>query len=337
MEKLISKKPAISRKILVIGSNGQIGTALIPALYEVYGKENVIASDKDPCNSKLKNFGKFYQFDVTVLKDLEEILVKEKSDTIINLAAILSAAGELNPIFCRNVNNKAFENCLDLAHKYKLTLFSPSTIAVFGDKCPKYDVPDDPILLPRSMYGVTKVYKELLGKYYNQKFGVDFRSIRYPGIMSSEEYEYHGTTDYSTEIFFEALRNKKYTCYLTGDTPLPLIHIDDAIRATLQLLDTENSKLTRRVYNLAGLSLTPNIFYNELKKIIPEFVLNFKPDHRQAIADSWPGSINDSSCKDWGFSFKMTPQELVEKMFKEVQKNEEKRIAEGRQPIPQVH
>ena len=157
MEIQISKKYSIPRKILVVGSNGQIGTALLPALYKVYGKDNVIASDKDPCNSKSKNFGKLYQFDVTILNDLEKIILKEKVNTLINLAAILSAAGELNPIHCRKVNNTAFENCIDMAKKYQLNLFSPSTIAVFGDKCPKYDVPDDPILLPRSMYGVTKV------------------------------------------------------------------------------------------------------------------------------------------------------------------------------------
>jgi threonine 3-dehydrogenase len=149
------------------------------------------------------------------------------------------------------------------------SLFAPSSIAAFGDKCPKQDVPEDPPLLPRSMYGVTKVYNELLGLYYHRKFGLDFRCIRYPGIISSEEYEYHGTTDYSTEIFFMALRHKKYTCYLKAETPLPLIHMDDALQATLQYLETDSTKLTRSVYNLAGLSLTPKNFADEIQKYIP--------------------------------------------------------------------
>ena len=153
-----------------------------------------------------------------------------------------------------------------MAHKYKCQIFSPSSIGAFGDKCPKDNVPEDPTLLPRSMYGITKVYNELLGRYYFIKFGVDFRCLRYPGIISSEEYEYHGTTDYSTEIFFKALREKHYDCFLKEDTYLPLIHIDDALRATIQFLEADNEKLTRRTYNLAGMSLTPKQFADEIKK-----------------------------------------------------------------------
>lgn len=149
-----------------------------------------------------------------------------------------------------------------------IRVYAPSSIAAFGDKCPKFNVPEDPVLLPRSMYGVTKVYGELLGKYYFQKFGVDFRCIRYPGIISSEEYEYHGTTDYSTEIFFKALREKHYDCFLKAETPLPLIHMDDALRATIQFLEADSPSLTRRVYNLAGMSLTPKDFADEIKKYI---------------------------------------------------------------------
>lgn len=147
-------------------------------------------------------------------------------------------------------------------------IYAPSSIAAFGDKCPKHDVPEDPILLPRTMYGVTKVYNELLGLYYNKKFKVDFRCLRYPGIISSQEYEYHGTTDYSTEIFFKALREKKYECFLKADTPLPLIHMDDALRGTLQFLEADNDKLSRRVYNLGGMSLCPKDFAEEIKKYL---------------------------------------------------------------------
>lgn len=174
--------------------------------------------------------------------------------------------GEQKPIQCRDINNIGLHVSLDLALKYKCQIFAPSSIAAFGDKCPKEDVPEDPTLLPRSMYGVTKVYTELLGRYYFLKFGLDFRCLRYPGIMSSEEYEYHGTTDYSTEIFFKALREKKYTCFLKANTPLPLIHMDEALQATIQFLEADNEKLTRRVYNLAGMSLTPKDFADEIKK-----------------------------------------------------------------------
>ena len=328
---------SIAKRILVTGANGQIGTALIPALYEKFGKENVFASDKDKPKLKKKDAGKFFLIDVTKITKLEKIIQDEKINIIINLAAILSAAGEKNPLLCRQVNNIGFENCLDLAKKYKCMIFSPSSIAAFGEKCPKHNVPDDPPLLPRSIYGVTKVYNELLGKYYKDKFGVDFRCIRYPGIMSSEEYEYHGTTDYSTEIFFKAIREKKYTCYLTENTPLPLIHMDDALRATTQFLDADSSKMKRCVYNLAGMSLTPKMFYEEIKKIVPDFTISYKPDHRQAIADSWPASINDEAAKEWGWNFKMTIKELVPKMYKEIVSFEEARIAAGRKPIDQGH
>ncbi len=180
------------------------------------------------------------------------------------------------------------------------------------------------------MYGVTKVYNELLGRYYFMKFGVDFRSIRYPGIISSEEYEYHGTTDYSTEIFFKAIREKKYSCYLKADTPLPLIHMDDALRATIQFLEADNNTLTRRVYNLAGMSLTPGEFATEIKKVIPDFQIDYKPDFRQAIADSWPGSISEEANKDWGWNFKMNIQELVAKMFSDIKKYEEAKKSAGK-------
>lgn len=174
--------------------------------------------------------------------------------------------GEKNPVRCRDINNVGMENTLDLAMEHKCQVFAPSSIAAFGDKCPRENVPEDPTLLPRSMYGVTKVYIELLGRYYFLKYGLDFRSVRYPGIISSEEYEYHGTTDYSTEIFFKALREQKYVCFLKADTPLPLIHMDDALRATMQLLEADSTALTRRVYNLAGMSLTPRDFVDEIKK-----------------------------------------------------------------------
>jgi len=159
------------------------------------------------------------------------------------------------------------------------------------------------------------------------KYGVDFRSIRYPGIISSEEYEYHGTTDYSTEIFFKALREKKYNCFLKADTPLPLIHMDDALKATIQFLEADNDKLTRRVYNLAGMSLTPADFANEIKKTIPDFECNYVPDFRQAIADSWPGSISEEANKDWGWKFNQTIQELVAKIFADIKRNEEAKRA----------
>ena len=155
--------------------------------------------------------------------------------------------------------------------------------------------------------------------------------------MSSEEYEYHGTTDYSTEIFFMALREKKYQCYLTENTPLPLIHMDDALKATVQYLSADISVLKRRVYNLAGLSLTPKHFYTEIKKLVPEFTISYVPDHRQKIADSWPGSLNEESTKEWGWNFTMTAKELVPKMFAEVKEFEKARIAAGRKPIDQGH
>lgn len=235
-----------------------------PLIKSRCGIENVIGSDlKKP---EKKPAGKFYILDVMQEKKYEKMVKDHRIDYIIHMASILSAVGEKNPLHCRDVNNVGVQNTLDIAVKHKCQVFAPSSIAAFGDKCPRENVPEDPTLLPRSMYGVTKVYTELLGRYYNIKYDLDFRSMRYPGIISSEEYEYHGTTDYSTEIFFKALREKKYECYLRADTPLPLIHMDDALKATIQLLEADNAALTRRVYNLAGLSLTPKDFVDEIKR-----------------------------------------------------------------------
>ena len=311
------------KKFLITGSNGQIGTNLVPLLASKYGLQNVIASDLSHPKNKFPC--KFMPLDVASFKKYEKIVAENKINYIIHLASILSAVGEKDPAKAKLVNNGGTDNTLDIAKKHKCTVFAPSSIAAFGEHCPKYNVPEDVILMPRSIYGVTKVYLELLGKYYHDKFGVDFRCIRYPGIISSEEYEYHGTTDYSTEIFFKALREKNYQCFLRADTPLPMLHIDDAMEATLKFIEADKSKLTRRVYNLGGLSFTPKMLADGITKVIPEFKCSYVPDFRQPIADSWPASLSEPSNKDFGWIFNKNVDDLVEKMFSDIKKNEEKK------------
>jgi threonine 3-dehydrogenase len=313
------------KRFLITGSNGQIGTTLVPLLSAKYGVQNVIATDLKAPQNKFPC--KFTPLDVTNMKKYEKIVSEFKINYIIHLASILSAVGEKNPQKAKAVNNGGTDNTLDLANKYKCTVFAPSSIAAFGDFCPKYDVPEDVILMPRSIYGVSKVYLELLGRYYHQKFDVDFRCIRYPGIISSEEYEYHGTTDYSTEIFFKALREKKYTCFLRGDTPLPMIHIDDAMECTLKYIEADKKTLTRSVYNLGGLCFTPKQLADGIKKVIPDFQCDYVPDFRQPIADSWPASLKEPSNKDFGWLYNKNVDDLVAKMFSDIKKNEEAKKA----------
>ena len=196
-----------------------------------YGKENVIATDINNPTKPIR--GKFQVLDITRMDKLVHMQNLHRFTDLIHLGAILSAVGESNPILCRDVNVRGFENIIDLAHIWGLRVFSPSSMAVFGDGIPKENVQEDVVLLPNTVYGVTKVYNELLGRYYNKKFDMDIRAMRYPGIISNEEYEYNGTTDYSTEIFWKAIRGEKYTCYLLPDTALPMMHIDDCIRASV--------------------------------------------------------------------------------------------------------
>jgi nucleoside-diphosphate-sugar epimerase len=294
-----------TKRILVTGATGQIGSELTIALREKYGGENVVAAGhKRKPSGKLLESGPFEYVDVTDRKGIERLILQYDIDTIYHLAAVLSASGEENPQLAWNVNTYSLYNMLEIAREHDLTqIFWPSSIAVFGPEAPRVNTPQNTILIPRTMYGVTKVTGELLCNYYYTRFGVDVRSVRYPGVISSETPPGGGTTDYAVEIFYEAIRKKRYTCFVREDTVLPMMYMPDCMNAAMKLMEADASKITCRTsYNVSGMSFSAGELAAEIKKHIPEFICEFKPDFRQKIADSWPMSIDDSLArKDWGW------------------------------------
>jgi len=293
------------KKILVTGAVGQIGSELTLALRKRYGNDNVIACGrKTKPSDKLRNSGPFEFIDITNRDTIEKVVDRYDIDTIYNMAAILSATGEERPILCWNVNINGLYNILEIAHEHNMTrVFVPSSIAVFGPETPRINTPQETVLKPKTMYGVTKVAGELLGDYYFKKFGIDIRGIRYPGIISSETLPGGGTTDYAVKIFYEAIEKKKYTCFVKKDTILPMMYMPDCIKATIDLMEADVSRLKHHCdFNIASMSFSSGDLASEIKKHIPEFKCEYKPDFRQAIADSWPQSIDDTPArKEWGW------------------------------------
>jgi len=293
------------KKILITGAVGQIGSELTMELRKKYGNDNVIATGRKTKPSKtLRDSGPFEFIDITKKETVEKVIKEYDIDTIYNMAAILSAVGEERPIICWNVNINGMYNILELAHEYDMTrVFEPSSIAAFGPETPRENTPQETVLKPKTMYGVTKVAGELLGDYYFKRFGLDVRGVRYPGIISSETLPGGGTTDYAVEIFYEAIKNKKYACFVKEDTVLPMMYMPDCIKGTMDLMEADISKLKHHCdYNMASMSFSAGELAAEIKKHIPEFKCIYKPDFRQAIADTWPQSIDDSSArKEWGW------------------------------------
>ena len=292
------------KKILVTGACGQIGSELTPALRERYGSDNVVATDKKPPSSALHDAGPCELMDVTRRQDIKAIVEKYNIDTIYHLAAILSAVGEEKPQLAWNVNINGLHNILEVAQERKMTrVFCPSSIAAFGPETPRGNTPQETILRPTTMYGVTKVAGELLCDYYFHHFGLDVRGVRYPGIISSETLPGGGTTDYAVEIFYQALKRQRYTCFLREDTVLPMMYMPDCIKATIDLMEADLSGLKHHSdFNLAAMSFSPAELAAEIKKHIPEFTCEYQPDFRQAIADSWPRTIDDSAAREeWGW------------------------------------
>lgn len=313
-----------TKKILVTGSVGQIGSELTMALREKYGNDNVVACGrKTKPSEKLLNSGPFEYMDITDRKSVEEVVKKYDIDTVYNMAAILSAVGEEKPLLCWNVNINGMYNILEIAHEYDMTrVFVPSSIAAFGPETPRINTPNDTILKPKTMYGVTKVAGEILGDYYFKRFGIDVRGLRYPGIISSETPPGGGTTDYAVEIYYEAIKNKKYTCFVKEDTVLPMMYMPDCIKGTIDLMKVDLSKLKHHCdFNMASMSFSAGELADEIKKHIPEFTCDFKPDFRQEIADSWPQSIDDSVAqKEWGwkssYNLSTMTKDMLEKLGK---------------------
>jgi nucleoside-diphosphate-sugar epimerase len=318
------------KKILVTGACGQIGSELTLALRERYGNDNVVATGRKTQPSEaLRTSGPFAFIDVTRRETLEEMVSKYNIDTVYHMAAILSAVGEENPHLAWDVNINGLYNVLELAREHEMVrIFCPSSIAAFGPETPRDDTPQETILRPKTMYGVTKVAGELLCDYYVQRFGVDVRGVRYPGIISSETLPGGGTTDYAVEILYQAIKNKRYTCFLREDTVLPMMYMPDCIKATINLMEADFDHLRHHSdFNLAAISFSPAELVAEIQKHIPEFTCEYEPDFRQAIADSWPRSIDDSAAREeWGWE----PSYDLAAMTADMLEKLGKRHAEGR-------
>ena len=299
---LLTKSSNMKRtKILVTGANGQIGRVLTEALRRVHGQNSVLATDI----TKLPITVEPFEFlDILNNQRLREIIEDHKITQVYHLAAILSANGEWNPIKTWNINLNGLLSILELAREKEMEkVFFPSTIAVFGNTTPRIDTPQDVPLLPTTVYGMSKSTGELWCNYYFLKYGVDVRSLRYPGIIGWQSLPAGGTTDYAVEIYHEALKNKQYECFLAENTRLPMMYMDDAIKATIDLMEAPKENISVRYgYNLAAMSFTPSEIAEEIKKHIPDFKISYKPDFRQDIASSWSESIDDSKARsDWNW------------------------------------
>ena len=300
-------------RILVTGASGQIGSELVPKLRERYGSENVVASDiREPSEATIGQ-GPYEIIDVTEKEALERVVREHEIDTIFHLAAILSATGEMKPQLAWRVNILGLRNVLEVAREQSLVrVFHPSSIAVFGPETPKDLTPQETVLRPRTVYGITKVAGELLGNYYFNKYGVDVRGVRFPGVISNVAPPGGGTTDYAVEIFYGAIKRGRYTCFVEEGTVLPMIYMPDCLKATLDVMDADLSRLRHHTdFNISGLSFSIGELASEIRKHMPDFEVSYAPDYRQKIADTWPHSIDDSAARaEWGWE----PQYGIESM-----------------------
>ena len=292
-------------KILVTGSVGQIGSELTLALRERYGNDNVVAGGrKTQPSEELRNSGPFEIVDCTDIEAVNRVVVNHRIDTIYHLAALLSAVAENNPQLAWQVNVNALVNVLEVAREHNCAVFTPSSIGAFGPTTPADNTPQDTIQRPTSMYGVTKVSGELLCDYYHEKFGVDTRGLRYPGIISYVTLPGGGTTDYAVQIFYDAIKHKRYTCFLKQGTKLDMMYMPDAIKGAIAIMEADSSKLKHRnAFNVSSMSFAPEDIAAEVTKLIPEFTMDYEVDAlRQGIADSWPNSMDDSAAREeWGW------------------------------------
>jgi len=288
-------------QILVIGANGQIGSVLVAHLRKIYGEDHIIASDlQEPVVQQ----GRFIQLDATHADSLAEVVRKHQVTQIYHLAAILSAKGEQDPMNTWSVNMQSFFNVLEVARNFNVKkVFYPSSIAVFGAHAPKCNTPQWSPLDPLTVYGISKVAGENWAQYYHKRYGMDVRSVRYPGIISYQSLPGGGTTDYAVDIFHKAVQNDKFECFLNPDSRLPMIYMDDVLEGTIQLMEAPANQIkVRTSYNLAAMSFTPEELASEIQKHLPQFTINYQPDFRQDIADSWPDSIDDTPAReDWNW------------------------------------
>lgn len=311
------------RKVLITGALGQIGSELAVKMRYIYGVENVVVSDIGPKESHkaLIENGPFESINILDKEKMAQVVDKHKINTIVNLAAILSASGEKTPQLCYNVNMNGLFNILEIAREKEIAVFTPSSIAVFGDSTPKDKTPQDTIMRPGTMYGITKVAGELLCDYYYKKFGVDTRGVRFPGLISYDTLPGGGTTDYAVHIYYEALKQGKYTSFIGPGTQMDMMYMPDAIHAILMLLEADSSKLKHRnAFNISAMSFDPEGIADSIKKYIPNFEINYDVDkERQAIADSWPNSLDDTQAREqWGWKPNYLLDEMTEDMLEKL-------------------
>lgn len=302
-----------------MGASGQIGTELAYRLRKTYGKEKVVTSDIRDQDESLKDEGPFEIIDATNYKAIENVVINYEITDVYLLAAILSATAEKFPLRAWDLNMNSLFNVLNLAKEGKINkVFWPSSIAVFGKTTPSIDTPQKTIMEPSSAYGISKQAGERWCEYYHRRYGVDVRSIRYPGLISYKTQPGGGTTDYAVDIYHKALKHKKYICFLKEDTTLPMMYIDDAIEATLKMMQASKDSIKiRSSYNLASISFNPKEIATSIRKHITEFEITYKPDFRQAIAETWPHSIDDSDArKDWGWEHNFSLDDITNVMLK---------------------
>jgi threonine 3-dehydrogenase len=310
------------KRILVTGSYGQIGTELVGALRKKHGGENVVATGRKKPPEILKKDGPYLQLDVLDTNQLHAMLVDNDIDIVVHNASILSGKGENNPQLAYRTNIEGAYNVLEAARILKLDqVMIPSSIAAFGPSTPKENTPNDVIMRPTTAYGISKVFIELWGEYYVKRYGLDFRSLRYPGIISAEALPGGGTTDYAVEIFYEALKNKEYISFLDKETHLPMMYMDDCLKCTIDLIEADVNKLKHRSFNITAMSFAPEDIAAEIKKHIPEFEISYKPDYRQEIAESWPATIDDSAAREeWGWKPDYDLAAMVKVMLEKLSK-----------------
>lgn len=308
----------MSEKILIVGAAGQIGSELTEKLRSLYGTTNVVASDINTNNETLVNSGPFEIIDAKNFDQLKTCIVNHDITTVYLMAAMLSASAEKNPMSAWELNMESLFHVLNLAKDgFIQKIFWPSSIAVFGPTTPKVNTPQHTIMEPSTVYGISKLTGERWCEYYHKKFGVDVRSLRYPGILSYKTLPGGGTTDYAIDIFHKALSDQKYECFLTANSTLPMMYMDDAIDATIKLMQAPKEVISlRSSYNLAAISFNPEELAQSIKNYIPNFEIQYKPDFRQSIADSWPNSIDDSVAReDWNWQHRYNLDTITNKMI----------------------
>ena len=308
----------MKKRILIIGACGQIGTELTNFLREKFGSHKVVASDIREGDDELMESGPFEVLDAMDYDAVQDVVINYEITDVYLMAAMLSATGEKFPMKAWNLNMNSLFNVLNLAKEGKVDkVFWPSSIAVFGSTTPKQDTPQRTVMEPSTVYGISKQTGERWCEYYNKRFGVDVRSIRYPGIISYKTLPGGGTTDYAVDIYHKALKHKNYICFLNAETTLPMMYMEDAIRATVSIMEADEKDIKiKSSYNLSAISFNPEEISESIKKYIPEFTISYEPDFRQAIADSWPSSIDDSKARnDWGWQHQYSLEEMTEKML----------------------